>query len=267
MHVIYVDDEKPALNNFRLTVAPFLDIEILELFQQGEAALEWAEAHPVDVAFLDMEMPRLHGLELAERLKAINRNIRIVFVTAYDRYALDAFQVGAIGYIMKPYLRSDLRRELDKAVLVRDVPEHRVEIRTIPNFCISVDGTPLRLSREKPLELLALLVDQGERGITTGEGIAFLWPDRPADSKTRALLRVTFKRLADALEEAGIRDIILSRDNWRAICTNRVECDLYRILAGDKQAAKLYNGQYLQEYSWGEERNAQLQSLLQDRMD
>ena len=62
MHVIYVDDEQPALDNFRWTVAKFTDIDTLNLFQNGEAALEWTRQHTVDVAFVDMEMPGLHGL-------------------------------------------------------------------------------------------------------------------------------------------------------------------------------------------------------------
>ena len=115
MHVICVDDERPALDNFRLTVAPFLEIESLQLFQEGKAALDWAREYPVDVAFLDMEMPGIHGLQLAMELKEINQNVRIVFITAYGKYALEAFSVDAVGYVLKPYTRKDIRKELDKA--------------------------------------------------------------------------------------------------------------------------------------------------------
>ena len=89
MHVICVDDEKPALDNFRLTVASFLDIESLKLFRDGVSALAWAKEHPVDTAFLDMEMPGIHGLALALQLKEINENIHIVFLNAYRQYALE----------------------------------------------------------------------------------------------------------------------------------------------------------------------------------
>ena len=262
MHVICVDDEKPALDNFRLTVASFLDIESLKLFQDGVSALAWAKEHPVDTAFLDMEMPGIHGLALALQLKEINENIHIVFLTAYRQYALEAFGVGAIGYVLKPYSRIDIRKELDKASLIRQKPLHRVTIQTIPTFFVSVAGHPLHLRREKVIELFALLVDRGEKGITTGEGIACLWPERSSDVNTQALFRVTYKRLADALEEAGIGDIIATQGNRRFLRTNQVDGDLYRILCGDVQTAKRYAGEYLSEYSWAEERNAQLYRML-----
>lgn len=110
--------------------------------------------------------------------------------------------------------------------------------------------------------MLALLVDRGQRGFTSGEGIACLWPDRPNDLNTQSLFRMTYKRLAAALEEAGAGNIIVSEKNRRYLRENQVDCDLYRILAGDRQAARRYSGDYLQEYSWAEERNAQLYWML-----
>lgn len=262
MHVIYVDDEQPALDNFRLTMASFLDIDSLKLFPDGQSALEWAAAHPVDTAFLDMEMPGLHGVALALRLREIHPDIRIIFVTAYSQYALQAFNVDAIGYVLKPYSKSDIRKELNKAAMFRPTMVPGVVIQTIPTFSVTVNGIPLHLGRAKSRELLALLVDHGERGITTGEGISYLWPDRPSDSNTQSLFRMTYKRLADALEEADIGYIIASRENRRFIRTDQVDCDLYRILAGDKQAARKYAGEYMREYSWAEERNVQLYRML-----
>lgn len=105
MNIIYVDDEKPALDNFCLTVRNFPNIKNLQLFQSGKEALEYARKNQVDAAFLDMEMQEMHGLELAKRLKKVNPNINIVFVTAYEQYALQAFGVDAIGYLLKPYTR------------------------------------------------------------------------------------------------------------------------------------------------------------------
>ena len=264
MRVMYVDDEKPALDNFRLTTAGMGEIRDLALFQDGSAALTYAMTHTVDVAFLDMEMPGIHGLPLARKLKAHDPNIRVIFVTAYSQYALDAWGVDATGYLLKPYTVSDIRKELNKCTY-RPLPSRQVVIRTIPTLSATVNGVPLHISAAKPRELFALLVDSGERGISAGEGIACLWPDREMDTNTQSLFRMTYKRLADALEEAGAGDIIASQENRRFLRVDRVDCDLYRILAGDKQEARKYAGQYLQEYSWAEERNAQLYWMLIDK--
>lgn len=103
MNLIYIDDEQPAIDNFRLTTAGFSEIEQLHTFRSGEEALRFVDENVVDVAFLDMEMPGIHGLKLAKRLKASDPNLRIVFVTAYSQYALEAWSVDATGYLLKPY--------------------------------------------------------------------------------------------------------------------------------------------------------------------
>ncbi|MGN0140660.1 MAG: LytR/AlgR family response regulator transcription factor [Roseburia sp.] len=119
MKVIYVDDEIASLDNFRMTVNGLSMVEELNLFQKSEEALKWVEGHSVDVAFLDIQMPGINGIELAKGLKAIDRNIRIVFVTAYEQYALEAFRVDAIGYLLKPYFGEDVEKELEKASYIR----------------------------------------------------------------------------------------------------------------------------------------------------
>ncbi len=264
MNVIYVDDERPAIDNFRLTTADFSEIKSLHTFQRGEDALAFAAQNTVDVAFLDIEMPGLHGIELARALKEHDPDLRVVFVTAYSQYALDAWNVDASGYLLKPYTAVDIRTALARCVY-RPLPSHQVVIRTIPTLSITVCGTPLHISSAKARELMALLIDHGERGFTAGEGIAYLWPDRNNDAGTQSLLRMTYKRLAATLEEAGAGHILASEGNRRFLRTDQVDCDLYRILAGDRQEARKYNGEYLREYSWAEERNAQLYWMLRGR--
>lgn len=266
MKLIYVDDEGPARDNFRLTAAGIREVEQLELFQCGEDALKWLEENKADAAFMDMEMPGLTGLALAEKVQALCPGMHIVFVTAFSQYALDAWGTDAVGYVMKPYVQADIEKEIRKIRKLRKVPsryeDKRVVIQTIPSFSISVEGKAIIFSREKVRELMALLADRGESGLTSGEGIACLWPDRSNDANSQALFRVTYKRLSDALMSEGVGDIITSKENRRMILVEKVECDLYKILSGDEQEAKKYDGQYLNEYSWAEDRNGQLHRML-----
>lgn len=260
MRIIYVDDEKPAIENFKFTVANFSEIEKLETFQSGEKALEYAKKNTVDVAFLDMEMSGIHGLGLAKALKEHVSEIRIVFVTAFGEYALNAFGVDATGYVLKPYTAGDIRKELAKCAY-KPLPSHRVIIETVPTLHVTVDGIPLRISGGKPREMLAFLVDCGERGFSVGECIARLWPDRTNDPGTLSLCRMTWKRLVQAFESVGADGILYTSDNRRRLKTDAVSCDLYRMLDGDKQALMKYSGEYLSEYAWAEARNAQLSKL------
>lgn len=261
MKLIYVDDERSAIDNFRFTVAGLPGIEDIRFFENGEEALKYAQSNPVDVAFLDLEMQEVHGLDLAQKLQEYCTGIKIIFVTAYSQYALDAWKVNATDFVLKPYSVEEIQKALEKCRL-RPLPSRKIYIQTIPSLSITVDGKPVHISRPKPRELFALLVEQADRGLTTGEGISYLWPERTNDASTQSLFRMTYKRLVIALDEAGIGYIIASSDHRRYIRTEEVDCDLYRILSGDQQAGSKYNGQYLQEYSWAEVRNGQLSRML-----
>lgn len=265
MNVIYVDDEQPARDNFKYSVEKFSEIRSLHFFDTGEKAVLWVKEHHVDVAFLDIEMSGLHGIELAKALKEIDRNIRIVFVTAYSQYALEAFQVDAIGYILKPYSRDEIRKELEKAAMMRPLLTKKIVITTIPNFSVRVNGEILRINNVKSRELLALLVDRAGVGVSSAEAISYLWPEREGDEKTQALYRMTLKRLMDTLREAGIEEVVGATGREKYIDCSRVDCDLYRILEGDIDAVPYYVGEYMREYSWAETRNAQLSSIFNSR--
>ena len=149
MKVIYVDDEQPALDTFRLKAKEFPEIESLRLFSDCEEAIRYAGENRIDVAFLDIEMPDMGGIELARKLKKKDCNIRIFFMTAFEQYALDAFGVKALGYIMKPYTKEEIGVALETAALMRSRPKKRVEIETIPSFTVHVDGKRLALGGKK----------------------------------------------------------------------------------------------------------------------
>lgn len=261
MKIICVDDEKPVLDNFQLKTKGMLEVDGLEVFDNSYAALEWAKSNQIDVAFLDIEMPQLDGIELARRLKQIDENIRVIYMTAYEQYALDAFRIDALGYVLKPYDEEDIKHELQKAIRMKGKPKKKVKIQTMPSFSVLVDDEVLRFERAKPEELLALLVDRAENGVTAGDAISCLWPERMADESTQTLYRVTFHRLMEVLKKAGVEFIIGSEGRKRYIKMEQIECDLYQLLAGNEQVLQKYSGEYLRQYSWAEFRNAQIDNM------
>lgn len=262
IHIIYVDDEQLALDNFRLTVEDMQGVESLQLFHSGEEALAWARNHEVNAAFLDMEMGSMHGLQLARRLHAIDENIGVVFVTAFSQFALEAFATDAVGYILKPYTREEVRKELRKVARYAPMAKQSISIATIPILSLRVDGREIRIPSSKCRELLAFFVDREGVPASAGEIIACLWPERPNDEATGTLLRVTYNRLTHLLENAGIGHILVSKNRQRWLERESVDCDLYRILSGDLEAGKSYAGEYLREYSWAESTNARLARIL-----
>lgn len=262
MNAVYVDDEKPAIAKFKATVAQISDISAFNAFTRADTALEYIrDGNKVDIAFLDIEMPGMNGIQLANEIHGYDKNIKIVFVTAYDSYALDAFGVDAVGYLLKPYKKEMMQKIIDKAKLIMPIPNKKVYIQTMPNFDVFIDGKLFPINSAKPKELLAILVDKNGGTITSGLAISYLWEDRCADQGTQSLYRMTVKRLKEILADGGIDFILGSDGQQRYINPHMFECDYYKLLAGDKDAEKKYDGEYMSEYEWAEDTNARLSRI------
>jgi len=106
-----VDDELLAVQRLTRLLEATGRVAIVGSATDPEAALTFLNAHPVDVLFLDIQMPELTGFELLARVTA---SPLVVFTTAYDRYALNAFDVNSIDYLLKPIEEERLHRALDK---------------------------------------------------------------------------------------------------------------------------------------------------------
>jgi two-component system LytT family response regulator len=106
-----VDDERLAIERLKRLLAATGRVEVVGAETDPEAALALLQAHAVDLLFLDIQMPGLSGFELLERL---DRDVAVVFTTAYDRYAIEAFGVNSLDYLLKPIEPERLERALDK---------------------------------------------------------------------------------------------------------------------------------------------------------
>jgi two-component system LytT family response regulator len=110
--VLIVDDEELARDRVRELLGDQPDFQVLGECANGLEALEFIEGQPVDVLFLDIQMPGMDGFELLEELDPGARP-RVVFITAWDRYALDAFRAHALDYLLKPFDADRFREMLD----------------------------------------------------------------------------------------------------------------------------------------------------------
>ena len=210
MRIMVVDDEVLALEDFEDTCRELGITDEIVKFNNPLDALSFVAMNKVDIAFLDIEMPVVKGIELAKRIKAFCRNVRIIFTTGYSEYALEAFSVDAVDYVMKPYEAAAIKRAYDKALLVRDaVSENHVFIKTFGYFDVFVDGKSVAFSSAKSKELLALLVDRNGGVVNTEQAIAILWEGRKYDETVQSLFRKVLKSLRISLEEAGILDILV----------------------------------------------------------
>lgn len=253
MNMIIVDDESLALKDLvraLRVVRPGCDPAE---FPTPRAALAHAKGNPVDVAFLDIEMPGMSGLTLAKKLKDLQPEARIVFVTSYEQYAVDAFALHATGYLLKPVQESELERELTFIYEQRPRNERgRMRVQTFGGFAAFVDEAPLAFKRSKTKELLALLVDRRGAGVTAREACAVLWEDEPCTASQRSYYQSLVADLRSTLAAAGAGSVLAKTWNSLAIDPSAIDCDSYRFLDGDPAAVNAYCGAYLPSYSWAE---------------
>lgn len=115
MNCLIIDDEKPSREELRYFIENHSAISIVNEFENSIQALKFLQdAKDVDVIFLDINMPNLDGMELAKIIHRFKERPEIVFVTAYKEHALDAFQVEAYDYLLKPYSRDRIIGLLNK---------------------------------------------------------------------------------------------------------------------------------------------------------
>jgi two-component system response regulator AlgR len=115
MKILIVDDEQPARERLRQILADEPDYEVVGEAGNGLEALELAAKTAPDVVLLDIRMPAMGGIETARHLHEMDPPPAVVFTTAYDEYAIDAFEARAIGYVLKPVRRARLVGALQHA--------------------------------------------------------------------------------------------------------------------------------------------------------
>ena len=138
MRVLLVDDEQPARERLRRLLQAFDDIEIIGEAEDGEQAMDRIVELSPDLVLLDIQMPGCGGIEVAASLPSPRP--RIIFCTAYEQYAVDAFELHAVDYLLKPVNRARLAAALERA---RSLPAAEVEA-AIEKAGKAVRGKPTR---------------------------------------------------------------------------------------------------------------------------
>lgn len=288
MRAIVVDDEYLALQSMTRMLQRF-EVTVAGAYQDPREALRLQREADADVAFVDIEMPELNGLELAARLQAEQPGLQIVFVTAYEQYAIEAFELAAIDYLLKPIQLKRLETTIQRLLARRaeSVPEPAQLPAASPTVCFfhhlsfqDAEGQPLAITwrTAKARELLAYLIHSGGKTPSKEELLDRIWPDADPDKSVTHLhttiyqVRQSMKQLrfplslhykegryhielggtqVDApLWEKSLRDAVLADD----------DAAVHRLLTQG------YRGDYLEteDYMWAEAERERLRALWLD---
>lgn len=250
MKIIIVDDEQHARNRLKRCLGE-LSIDDVAVFDRSITALEYAGANKVDVAFLDIAMPEMNGVELAKALKTTNPFVNVIFCTGYTEYMQDAIDLHASGYLLKPAETESVKKALDNLLHPMVTNKVRFFARTFGTFDFFVDGKPLYFKRNKSKEMLAYLISIRGASANRKDLTAALFGDK-YDAQTQNYLSKIYRDLAETLEEIGADGLVRKAFNSYSVNTALFSCDLYDYDRGDPAAMNAYHGEFMAQYEWAE---------------
>lgn len=236
LRTLIVDDEELARRGLEIRLADYADVEICAEARNGREALEAVRKQVPDLMFLDVQMPGMDGFEVLRRLSGSNMPV-VVFVTAYDEFALRAFDANALDYLLKPINDDRLREAIARArkhTEVKTAEEHR---NRLLKFVCELTGRELTL--ESALQAATGAHQAYPRRIAIRDGTrtqcvdveAIDWIDAAGDymcvhsAGDTFVLRGTMKHLEDVLDPATFvrvhRSAIVNRHRVTAMRPHR----------------------------------------------
>lgn len=178
------------------------ELDIVAACDDGGSALEAIAEHQPDVVFLDIRMPGLSGLEVASAMGQASPHSQIVFVTAYNQYAIDAFEKGAVDYLLKPISPERLLATVKRLQL--RMMTGAVDLQAISRLVSQLSGGPADMPKPEPLVWITASVGNETRLIMVDD-IAYF----QADSKYTVVMSVE----GESLLRKPIRDLLQVLDN------------------------------------------------------
>lgn len=262
MLIFAVDNEPTMLMDSGRAIRKAAPEAKLMCFERAANALDAIRSRGLypEIVFSAIEMPGISGLEFAVELRKASPDTRIVFVTNFSHYALDAFQVRAQGYLIKPLTPKQVRKELDalpSAPVSPDAPASasqpdKLQVQCFGCFEVFWKGEPLIFARRQTKELFAYLVNRRGATCTTEEVISALWGDVSDLKNAKHRIRNYIADLRKTLKGIGMEDVLIRRRQNIAIRTKLLDCDYYRLLDSDVESIKAYRDDFMPKYSWAE---------------
>ncbi|MDF2801921.1 MAG: histidine kinase [Anaerocolumna sp.] len=232
MKVVIVDDEALAIDEVCAHLSLY-NVEIVGKYMDSGKALDNLIVDKPDVVFMDIDMPGLSGIDLAYQIQNIKYDIIIIFVTAYPQYAVDAFRVHALDYILKPLRASSFAVTMDyvsnqyELVQLKKLNEKkdRLFINCLGRLeVVNKNQDIMKFSTQKCKDLLSYILCNADGTITRDDLIRQVFPGEKADNALNNYY-VTLYRLRNSLANFGFtEDVFVIKKNYDVFIRDGV-CD------------------------------------------
>lgn len=256
MKVVVVDDERIVLNAETSAIKRVLPKAEIFSFRKAADVMLFAGENRIDIAFLDINIKGVTGLELAKKLQNINPRINIVFCTGYSEYSLDAHDLYCSAYLMKPVTDEKLNQALNHLRFPLSEKIKGFRVHCFGSFEVYWDGAPLKFKNNKTKELFAYLIDRQGSTVSTKDIVSALYENEDKESYVRNLRA----DLNNTFESLGLSDVLVRSGGNIGVNVERIDCDYFDYLDGQKN---LFLGEYMAQYSFAEKT---LGMLLSEKM-
>ena len=254
MRILCVDDEPLMLKMLEMAIRDAKPDADITAHKKQSDRLEDARKTGCYIAFIDIHMRGMNGVELAKELKAVNPKMNIIFVTGYSEYAGQAMSLHASGYIMKPVTKEKIEAELsDLRFPIVPKNDALLRVQCFGNFDVFLpDGSHMRFERQRSKEVFAYLVHRQGSSCTTREIAAALFEDEPFDKKQQNHVQQLIHAMIKNLKEAGAESAVVRSYNALAVNPDVLDCDYYRFKELDAGAVNAYQNEYMSQYYWAD---------------
>lgn len=264
MNILAIDDERMALTILRDAIREAEPMADIYSCSDAEEGILYAKGHPLDVAFLDINMGMDNGIETAKRLRLFHPSLNVIFVTGYSEYMPDAIRLHASGYVLKPVCSEDIRKELDNLWVMPEKKERESGIRahTFGRFELYAGGNLVRFSLSKSKEMLAYLINNEGSSINRRELADVLFEDQPYTKQVQDYISKIFMKLKKSLNDVDAGDILIKGRNMYAVDPSKYKSDVRDLFDGDETAIASFKGEYMSQYSWSEDMLAEIERRI-----
>ena len=253
MKILAVDDEIIQLKMLERAIKTAVPGAEPVCFENPIEALKWSMDNAPEIAFCDLRMPLMNGIELAKELKRHFPMINIIFVTGfYKEYAASAAPLRFSGYLQKPVTADAVKLEMEN---LRFPIEHKADankltVRCFGSFEVMMNSKPLEFKYSKTKELLAYLIDRKGAEVNGNDILAALYEEDNPNYKSH--LRNCVADLKNTLRNVDAEAVFIKGFNKYSVDVSLIDCDYYDWEKGEAYAIRTFKGEYMSQYSWAE---------------
>ncbi len=272
LNICIIDDEHLALEYLDFLFNKIEGVQVTGKYNSPGDLIDHVQRESIDAVFMDIHMPEIKGIDLAEKLLNIQPSLQIVFVTAYNEYAVKAFELNALDYILKPVQKVRLEITIQRikesnyiklnTALESDSDKANYRIKNLGALRFYKENNPIEVKwrTSKAKELFAYFVQNHENTIRKGELTDLMWSNLPWE-KAHSQLYSTVYQIRKVTQQIGMPIKISSQDEFYHITIEGVEIQSVKwkraaldVLRNNNVSAaayfkllEAYQGNYLEE--------------------